>query len=237
MMLDIAHKLQNPLTIIKSEIQLLLKGVPQKTELLFFEKTIDDVSAFIYDLLRLAKIEMAPHFLHREPQNLSNELLGLVEYFDIVAKQRNIKLQHSIESDIILNYHKESLIELVTNLVSNAVKYIGKAETNQTKTISISLVKQADSVILSVSDNGIGIPAKDLPHIFERFYRTNSQEHTAIGGTGLGLAICKKIVEIHNGTIEVASENLNGSTFTVRFNTQEKPYVSRGTTNLVSCEM
>lgn len=215
MMLDISHRLQSPLTIIKSEISLLHKQGSMPPELSFFEKTVDDISAFIYDLLHLARLGIATDFLKKEKSDLSSHLLELIEYFEIIAQHEGINLVTAIEPDIELSFDKTKMTELITNLVSNAVKYIGVHGAPDTKHIRIALQKESAGALLIVADNGLGISKEDLPHIFDRFYRARHGLASTIGGTGLGLAICKKIAEIHGGTIAVESETNTGTKFAV----------------------
>ncbi len=215
MMLDISHKLQSPLTIIKSEIGLLRKVASLTDSLSFFEKTIDDTSAFIYDLLHLARLGNIQDISSKDDVDLSALMCDFVEYFEIVAQHENIHLLSSIESGIRLKCHVEKINELVTNLVSNAVKYIGSKEKKRCE-IHITLKADKNDAVFIISDNGIGMHEDDLPHIFERFYRTGDIVQSSVHGTGLGLTICKKIVDIHDGSIVVESEEGVGTIFTIR---------------------
>jgi signal transduction histidine kinase len=215
MMLDISHKLQNPLTIVKTELELLRKQMPWKKEFAFFEKTIDDISLFIYDLLHLARFEAEEHH-PKEQHDLSEHLLELLEYFETIADQSSITLEGKIAPDIHFVYSKKEMTELLTNLVSNAIKYMG--ETNgRERRITVTLTEDSGTITLAVADTGVGIDEKELPHIFERFYRAGAISATTIKGTGLGLAISKKIVEVHNGTISAQSAKGSGTIFTVVF--------------------
>ncbi len=218
MMLDIAHKLQNPLTILKSEIEKLQKSASHPNELNFFEKTIDDTSAFIYDLLHLARLEVNADVY--ESINVSDHLTELSEYFGVMAEQRGIRFDTHIQPDIMFICDKEKLTELITNLVSNAMKYC--AVPKRDPHVSLSLTADTAAIQLSVTDNGVGIPANELRYIFNRFYRTKNTN--AIQGNGLGLAICKKIVELHNGTIHAESVEGHGTTFLISF--PRTPHIS-----------
>ena len=149
-----------------------------------------------------------------KPFNLSDALNGLIEYFDVVAQSNDIKLNYDIKPDITIDGDRRQIEESITNIVSNAMKYINN---EKDKEISISLTKIDDTVELKIKDTGIGIAAKDLPHIFERFYRVQDEIHKNIKGAGLGLAISKRIIEKFNGTIEAESEVNKGTTFTIKF--------------------
>lgn len=212
MMLDISHKLQNPLTVLKIRLEHLRKQMPDGGELSSFEKIVDDLSAFIYNLLRIARLETQGTDRPLTEFDLSTHLLELVEYFDTMASQNNITITHFITPHIHICGNKEELTELVTNLVSNAVKYI---DNTKEKRITIGLVQGERDIVLTVHDTGIGIDSKNIPYIFDRFYRTPNEEKLQIQGTGLGLAICKQIVQLHGGTITVTSELGIGAQFTV----------------------
>jgi len=212
MMIDISHGLQTPLTTIKSELGFLKKQIPPNKKISVFEKSIDEVSVFIYDLLKLARLETGEEKFKKESMSFSRILREQVEYFEVVVQEHHIDLDSSIEDDIIIFGDKKKLEELTVNLVSNAIKYMkqkGKRE------IHIGLGSARNIAKLTIADNGIGISTKDLPHIFERFYRVENLNNTYTKGTGLGLAICKKIVERHEGTISVTSKLGKGTTFTI----------------------
>jgi signal transduction histidine kinase len=213
MMLDISHKLQNPLTIVKTELELLRKQMPWKKEFTFFEKTIDDVSLFIYDLLHLARFEGAEQHA-TERLNLSEHMLELLEYFETIAAQSSIVLTGQIDPDVYFAYNKKEMTELLTNLVSNSVKYMGETSRRE---IYVSLAQDHEEIRLVIEDTGVGIDEKELPFIFDRFYRSGAVQKTSIKGTGLGLAISKKIVEVHNGSIEAKSAKDMGTSFTIVF--------------------
>jgi signal transduction histidine kinase len=212
MMLDISHKLQNPLTVVKSQLAFLEKKGAHD-ELTMFEHTIDEISAFIYDLLHLAQLETLPQEeASKTPLDLSTHTHELAEYFGVMAHERSIHLDTDIEGKIILHANKSQITELLNNLVSNAVKYCDPEKKD--KWIRISLHKNNQTITLIVADNGLGIPGGDIQHVFDRFYRT--QRTNSIKGTGLGLAISKRIVELHGGTITVASGK-EETVFTTQF--------------------
>ena len=214
MMIDIAHGLQSPLTIIMGHLNFLKKELPYNKDIEIFEYSIDEVSKLIYDLLKLAALEGSIENYSYKPFNLSDALNGLLEYFDVVAQSNDIKLNYDIKPDITIAGDRRQIEESITNIVSNAMKYINN---ENDKEISISLTKIDDTVELKIKDTGIGIAAKDLPHIFERFYRVQDEIHKNIKGAGLGLAISKRIIEKFNGTIEAESEVNKGTTFTIKF--------------------
>lgn len=212
MMLEIAHGLQTPLTIIKGELSSFRKTWEGNEKLLSFEKSIDRISTFIYDMLQLANLnsEVQPDKL--ELLNLSELLLELIEEFEIVTSDKNISIHHTIEPGVYIKGDKTRLEEMVSNLVSNSVKYM-KADGE--KNISIKLYKKNKQAFLTIKDTGIGIKKEDLPKLFTRFFRIKDEQGKNKGGTGLGLAICKKIVEMHKGKIKAESKVNKGTKFII----------------------
>lgn len=210
-MVDISHGLQTPLTILKSELESLRHHV-KLPSLSALDKSVDDISKFIYDFLNLSKLETAQANFIWEKVNLSRLLSDTSEYFSTLAEAKHINVVVNIQPDIFVTGDKNRLEELVTNLLSNSVKYM---HNGGEKKIVIALNKNRGPIELSVSDTGIGISSEDLPHIFDRFYRAKNGDD--IHGTGLGLAICKTIAERHNGTITVESSPGFGTAFIVKF--------------------
>lgn len=212
MMLDISHALQTPLTVLKGELEAAEHRKPSR-KLNTLGRSIDETSKFIYDLLNLAKLEQQK--LRFEKLNFSQLLSGVIEYFAVLARERGIAVASRIQKGIHILGQKDKLEELVTNLLSNSMKYVlDKKE----KKIWINLEGREGVVKLIVTDNGIGISPADLPHIFDRFYQVRNRNNVRTKGGGLGLAIAKKIIEKHNGMIEVESQPGQGTKFIITFN-------------------
>lgn len=213
MMLEIAHGLQTPLTIIKGELSLLANQVENKKEIKHLEHTIDHVSRFIYDMLRLARQESASD-VKKEKMNLSETLEDLTENIRIITGDKNIEISGQIQPGINISGDKAEIEEMIMNLSSNSLKYM---KPRQRGKIVFALCRKGKQAILTISDNGIGIGAEHLPHIFTKLYRIRDESHIDKQGTGLGLAICKKIVERHGGTIKAESEVGQGTKFIISF--------------------
>ncbi len=213
MMLEMAHNLQTPLTIIKGELELLKRDIPDNKNLYRFERSIDKISKFIYDILRLAKLESIENDFEKDSINLSELVNELVEYFEVVTEEKGIKIIKDIEPDIYVLGQKEKIEEMITNIVGNATKYID--EEKEEHKIIIKLYKKRKKAILTIEDNGIGINEKDLPNLFTKFYRSKDARHSEIKGTGLGLVVSKKIAEIHGGDIRVESKVGVGTKFII----------------------
>jgi signal transduction histidine kinase len=213
-----SHELRTPIAVLRAEMEANL-----------MEKHISDTQARSLITSNLEELTML--------QNLSNRLLRLTQLHttdagqivqhvvvsDILrdakqkvmslAKQKNISIQYE-ENKYSVYGDQHSLIELFVILLDNAIKYSPKHTT-----ITIGSTSEHDAVIVTISDQGVGISEKDLPHIFERFYRADTTR-SRIDGYGLGLSIAKKIVEIHNGTIRVTSNLNQGASFIVQLPTK-----------------
>jgi two-component system sensor histidine kinase VicK len=214
MMLDISHALQTPLTVLKNELASFRQKIPADDKLFVFERSIEQAARFTYDLLKLARLESIKNTLPQEPIDLSEAVSEVAEYVNVICRERDIAMSCQIEPQVIIDGDREKLEDLVTNLLSNAIKYISNGTD---KRILLKLKRANNMAELIVEDSGMGISPEDLPNIFRRFYRRRQTSSEGLEGTGLGLAICKRIVEMHKGTINVQSIQGKGTTFTVRF--------------------
>ncbi|MBW2185251.1 MAG: hypothetical protein JRG71_02255 [Deltaproteobacteria bacterium] len=173
---------------------------------------IERMGRIIEDLLTLAKSESGELPLSIREISLSDLLQELYLQGRTLAESKNIEvtLSHKVNEEILIRGDDLRLRQLFLNLISNAIRY-----TNVSGTVTIDVDRQDSQVIVEIGDNGIGIPHQHLPHIFERFYRTDEARNRSTGGTGLGLAIVKGITDAHNGTIQVTSTPNVGSTFSI----------------------
>ncbi len=214
MILEISHGLQTPLTIMKGELYLLKKQgvVSERVDVL--DRSIDRISAFIYKMLSLAHVKKTEEADRMKEQNLSAILRGISLSFQNQMERDGIIFTQNIEENIIMLGKKDNLEELVSNLLENAIKYMSP---DRVKKISLSLSQNTKQIRITVKDSGVGISEEHIHHIFERFYRVKNDSTKSIEGTGLGLVICKKIVELHKGTITVESTINIGTMFTIKF--------------------
>ena len=212
---NVSHELKTPLTAISGYAELLDGGmVGEEQQKHFYQeirKNTDRLLALINDIIRLSDLDRKGH----EPS------FGVIDLYEVVkecmdeltvnAKQRNVNISLDGES---CNVHgsKDMLEELVENLAQNAIRY-----NNAGGKVWVSVTKRDGRCVLTVKDNGIGIPASEQERIFERFYRVDKSRSKATGGTGLGLAIVKHIVEIHDAKIELDSVPGVGTTISVLF--------------------
>ena len=209
-MVDLSHALQTPLTVLRSGLE-AVKQRRSKIHAAALEKSVDEISKFIYDMLRLARLETAKDALEHKSVDLSQLVGDVAEYVGVVCRERHIVLERHIEPKIRVMGDRKRLEEAITNLLSNSVKYM---KMRGEKKISVVLKRKDQNAILSIEDTGVGIKAADLPNIFTRFYRVRNTDRIGADGAGLGLAIAKKIVERHGGTIKAKSTPRKGTTFT-----------------------
>lgn len=215
---NVSHELKTPLTSIKGYIEALVDGAkddPKKCSafLSVIQKHTDDLNATLSDLLQLSTIESGQYRWKREAVSvldLIEKAVGLVR--STVEKKKQSLSIISSESLPDIYGDSDKLTEVLINLLDNAVKY-----TPEDGKIMIEARAIEEAVEISVSDTGVGIPPKEIPRIFERFYRVDRARSRELGGTGLGLSIVKHIVEAHRGTVHVQSEPGKGSRFTVVF--------------------
>jgi signal transduction histidine kinase len=159
-------------------------------------------------LLELARLDAGQEQMKRLRFDFSRTVADGVELVKPLAEERGVKIFTEL-SPLEITGDAERLAQVATNLLTNAIQY-NKPEGE----VRVTLASQGDLAVLTVSDTGPGIPAEDLPRVFERFYR-GDKSRTG-GNAGLGLAISKALVEAHGGAIEVSSKENAGTTFTVR---------------------
>lgn len=219
MILNISHNLQSPLTILKAELEYMIKkeikteNDSMKNRCKILEQSIDKLSDFIYGLLYLSKLETLKNEFKMRKINLSQLLDSLYEYFYIMSSYKKIKLIKNIRPGIKIIGNDKKIEEMITNLISNSVKYIGRGDF-----IKISLNLLDEKAVIKIEDNGIGIEKENLKKIFNKFFCSNKN---GIKGSGLGLAIVKKIVDLHNGDIEVKSKKGEGTIFKIYFKAEK----------------
>jgi len=213
---DVSHELRTPLTNIKSYSETLLDTEIDDKDLSrsflsVINNEADRMTRLVTDLLVLSRLEHTEDALKLNPCDVQTLVGQVVETMSITAQKSKITLAYVKGTEAERAYiDKDKINQVVVNIISNAIKY-----TSEGGTVTVLCGSREDSVYISVSDTGIGIPEKDLPHIFDRFYRVDKARSRKQGGTGLGLAIAKEIVEAHKGTISLDSEYGKGTTVTV----------------------
>ncbi len=211
---DISHELRTPLTNLKLYIEALDDGVME-----FDETTVQSLNGEINRLQVLIdglkdsfneSVEMGK--LNLEEVNISDMLNGIANGFMANFINRNIILSKEIEPDIFLVTDRNKLLQVIQNILTNAIKAIGRDGN-----IKIKLSEYKQKVFIEITDDGIGIDSDKLDMIFERFYRIDDSRNTKTNGVGLGLAISKNFVEALNGKIDVKSKINEGTSFILSF--------------------
>ncbi len=211
-----SHELRTPLTTIKGYTQLLtqgaedLPGEDRATYLNAVLSEIDRMMGLITELLDVSRIETNRLQLEPQPVRWLEFLQRRATAFRVQNPARNINFESDVDETMLI-VDPDRMRQVIDNLLSNAIKY-----SPDSTEILIRAAVQGTSMLTIVVDRGIGIPADEIPRLFERFHRARNVSSRYYGGLGLGLYIAKAIVEAHNGSISVQSEEGKGATFTIR---------------------
>jgi signal transduction histidine kinase len=212
---DASHELRTPLTSLKTEVEVALRDKKLKLsdakELLKSNLIeVDKMKYFTDSLLSLSRYESNGKSLPMEKVDLAEATRQAIERNMPLAKEKKISIKEALP-EVVVKGNPQSLVELISILINNAVKY-----SPLKKEVSVTVKKDKNHAVIEVSDRGIGIADKDIPHIFDRFYRADtSRSKKQVDGFGLGLSIAKSIVDVHKGEIKIVSEIGKGSKFTV----------------------
>lgn len=215
---NVSHELKTPIAAVKGFAETLLTGGVQDEETArSFLKIIydegDRLNRLIGDILDLSKIESRRVLLEYEPVHVKDLFDRIFEVLDSAASKKSISMQHSIADYIFIEGDEDRLRQIFMNLLSNAISYTPEGGRVRVEVKIDHENEENERIIITVRDTGIGIPKKDLPRIFERFYRVDKARSRSSGGTGLGLSIVKHLIELHHGTITVESKVGEGSSF------------------------
>ena len=211
---NISHDLKTPITAIKGYVEGIMDGVadtPEKMDK--YIKTIynkaNDMDRLINELTIYSGIDSnrIPYHFHR--LNVADYFGDCVEEVGLDLESKNIELNYSnlVSPDAMIIADPEQLKRVINNIIGNSVKYLEREK----GVIDIRILDEVDSIRVAIEDNGKGIAARDLPNIFERFYRTDASRNSSKGGSGIGLSIVKKIVEDHGGYIWATSKEGEGT--------------------------
>ena len=208
---DLAHELRTPVTNVSSYVEMMADGVmePTKERLLSCYEELSRLGVLISDLERLEKVEADKGNLKKEDFDIYELAVSVLKGFESVLNDKNI-IAKAVGKETHIFADKTRISQVITNLVSNAVKY-----TDNNGKITVFVEEHGENLQITVEDTGIGIPEKDLPRVFERFYRTDRSRTRKTGGVGIGLSITKAIVKAHNGNIYCESTPGEGSRFIV----------------------
>ena len=215
---NVSHELRTPLTSVKSYLEALDEGaLSEPVAPDFIKVSLDETNRMmrmVTDLLHLSRIDNATSHLDVELINFTAFITFILNRFDQIRGQDEEKKYELVRdypiTSVWIEIDTDKMTQVIDNIINNAIKYSpdgGK--------ITVTMKTTDDQMILSISDQGLGIPKQDLPRIFDRFYRVDRARSRAQGGTGLGLAIAKEIIKQHKGFIWAKSEYGKGSTFTI----------------------
>lgn len=213
---DASHELKTPLTALMTSIEVALrdKKLNLRGAKSTLKESLDDIECLkdlTSDLLTLTRYQQNGKKIPISKFKLPEALQSAVKQVSPVAKKKGVELKTQF-NNLEIKANEESIEKLAVILLDNAIKYTPKGGK-----VTVATKKLRRFLALAVNDTGVGIPKRDLPHIFERFYRVDqSRTESRVEGFGLGLSVAKKIVDLHNGKISVKSKLGRGSTFIVR---------------------
>ncbi|MEG1503698.1 MAG: cell wall metabolism sensor histidine kinase WalK [Enterococcus sp.] len=213
---NVSHELRTPLTSVRSYLEALEEGAWQDEDIApnFIQVTLgetDRMIRMINDLLNLSRMDSGAQQMDLELVNFNELVDYILDRFDmmVTGQEKNYRIVREFtERDLWVEIDTDKIMQVLDNIMNNAIKYSpdgGK--------ITAQLMETHNNVVLGISDEGLGIPKKDLDKVFERFYRVDKARARQQGGTGLGLAISKEVMKAHNGQIWVESVEGKGSTF------------------------
>lgn len=212
---NVSHELKTPIASVKGFTETLLRDNLNDKEIAksFLQIIFDEserLNRLINDILQLSKIESSGDVFEFEAVDLSQIIKSSIQLFAAEAEKKKIEVVTNVQEGTHIEGYEGGLRQIIINLVSNAVTYMPHGGR-----LLIQVDQYDDTIRIIVEDTGIGIPKKDLPRIFERFYLVDKARSRHSGGTGLGLSIVKHLVELHGGNIKVKSELAMGTQFTI----------------------
>ncbi|GAL87926.1 hybrid sensor histidine kinase/response regulator transcription factor [Jejuia pallidilutea] len=212
---NITHEFRTPLTVILGYLSNLKERFSEKdqvnTALNTIEQNSNNLLHLVNQMLDLAKLEQGKITLNTTQSDIIPYVKHLVNSFSSIAQEQSVTLKFESEIDTLkMDFDAEKIRQILTNLISNALKFSFE---NSQVTIAIETFSQF--LKIRIIDQGLGIPEKEIPYIFDRFFQVENQEHKISQGTGIGLSLTKELVQLMDGTIEVHSKLKQGTTFTV----------------------
>lgn len=207
---NISHDLKTPLTAIRGYVEGILDGVassPQKVRdylTTIYNKT-NYMTKLIDELLYYSRVSGNEFSYNFEKTNVKEFFDDYVKdlYLELDTIRINFSYSANVDADTMIDIDREQIKRALNNIVANAVKYMDKEDPE----IHFRVKETMDAINIRISDNGRGIDEKDLPHIFERFYRSDASRNTKLGGSGIGLSIVKKVIENHEGSVVAMSKS------------------------------
>ena len=212
---DASHELRTPLTVLRGELESLAQDVQLRAEtresLGSMLEEVDRLAEIVESLLALSKLDAGDASAERVKFDLGELVTTTAEQMSLLAEDKNITVTCEVAQQVMVEGDRARMKQVVVNLLDNAIKY-----TPNGGRVLLGISRTAHEAILEVADNGMGIPADALPHMFKRFFRVDDSRSRNQGGAGLGLSIVKSICNAHGAAVEVTSTPGEGSRFRVR---------------------
>lgn len=215
---NVSHELRTPISYIKGYSEAILDGtiserVDTEKYLQLIHREAERMQRLVRDLLDLAQLEGKSLPMNKQPLALAQLIEETLEKFEPFLEEKNLVLQKDLDPEVIIMGDQDRIEQVVQNIVENAIRY-----SPETEKIEILLEQtKGNTCMISIRDHGIGIPKKDLHRIGERFFRIDKARTRQYGGTGLGIAIVQKIVQLHDGDLNLESEEGAGTTVYIKF--------------------
>ncbi len=211
---DASHELRTPLTILQLELESIAESHPlnsvQTDQIGSALEETHRMSHIVENLLAISRLDAGEVKMDKTRLDLGQLATSTAEQMRLLAEEKGILFRSNVAADIYVEGDRSRLQQVLVNLIANAIKY-----TPEAGEVAVSVDRDDGSAVLEVSDNGVGITAQALPHVFERFYRADKARSRNSGGAGLGLAIAKAICTAHGAEIKVSSQEGHGSRFIV----------------------
>jgi heavy metal sensor kinase len=219
---DASHELRTPLTILQLELEGIVenhRANPALTDQIGSAlEEAQRMSRIVENLLTISRMDAGEVRMDKVPLDLGALAIATTDAMKLIAEEKSIELRTRAAADVWAEGDRTRMQQVIVNLIDNAIKY-----TQEGGRVEVSVRREGGSAMLEVSDNGVGIPAEALPHVFERFYRADKARSRTLGGAGLGLSIAKAICAAHGAEITVTSEEGRGSSFRVEMAAIEVP--------------
>lgn len=212
---DVSHELRTPLTILRGELEILsqqLSSADQQEMLGVALEEVDRLTKIVEQLLAISRLDAGEACQELVRLDLGALATSTADQLRLLADEKSISLVFQIVPGVTVEADQIRLRQVIANLLDNAIKY-----THVGGTVKLSVSRSNDRAVMEIEDDGVGIAAESLPHIFERFYRADKARSRDSGGSGLGLAIVKAICTAHGAEINVQSVERTGSRFCVRW--------------------
>jgi heavy metal sensor kinase len=212
---DVSHELRTPLTILRGQLEEILRQRARRNQIEMIESALEEteqLARIVDHLLEISRLDAGEGRMEKTRLDLSDLVISTAEQMRLLAEEKSITVRYVTSVGVEIEGNASRLGQVVANLLDNAIKY-----TPEGGSVELCVAAEESVAVLEIADNGGGIPAEALPHVFERFYRGDKARSRVRGGVGLGLSIVKAICNAHDATIKVWSDEGDGSRFRVEF--------------------